>query len=213
MKPESQARKRVIPLVFAAWFIAAGCAPTVATLDEDEEKAAESKSSQVAESGNEPERPAQSAREKLNIPAGLAPGEFDETQNQEIEATLAGMDSLERTQVILRFVSIDLVLYFAIYNHYPTAAEGLDVLLQPPVPPSGKAQKPLARELLLTDGWGNRVDYKPLTTDEGTPFYAVRSFGVDGIESGDDLFPEPDVEQTCLEATRRILAGELDDIR
>ena len=55
--------------------------------------------------------------------------------------------------------------------------------------------------------------YKPLAIDDGAPFFAVRSFGPDGTESGDDMFPEPDVEQTCLDATRRILAGELEDMR
>ncbi len=130
---------------------------------------------------------------------------------EEVNETLAGMSPQERTEVVLRFLSFTLLFYYSVYNQYPTAEEGLDILLAPPPAPSGKVYEPFARDVLLVDGWQRKVQYQPVSFPNGLPGFRLRSLGPDGVESSDDI--APDVENLSIEVTATIAAGGLDEIQ
>ena len=130
---------------------------------------------------------------------------------EEVNETLAGMQPQERTEVVLRFLSFTLLFYYSVYNQYPTAEEGLDILLAPRPAPSGKVYEPFARDVLLVDGWQRKVQYQPVSFPNGLPGFKLRSLGPDGVESSDDV--APDVENLSIEVTATIAAGGLDQMQ
>ncbi len=130
---------------------------------------------------------------------------------EEVNETLSGMPPQERSEVVLRFLSFTLLFYYSVYNHYPSAEEGLDILLTPPPAPNGKTYEPFARDVLLLDGWQRKVQYQPVSFPNGLPGFKLRSLGPDGVESGDDL--APDVENLTVEVTATIAAGGLDEMK
>lgn len=188
-----------------------GCAPKSASVDE-EAKTSEASSPNPIPSGDPGDNgdPASSAP---NFGFPKNPAEMGKMDTEDIETILAGMSPDEHTTVILRFVSLTLLFFYAVFDRFPTAEEGLDILLDPPPAPDGKTfENPFARDILLLDAWGQRVVYEPVTLDDGQPFFSLKSLGEDGVEGNDDMTPEPDFEKVTLETAQRIAAGELDQM-
>ena len=201
-------RRNIIGAIFVLLpVLLAGCAPTPASLDSEDTVKAEVAAS--GEAGTESQAQPQSPPNKpLGLPGGINPAGMGNLGAEDIQGILDGMSPDEHTEVVLRFVSFTLLFYYAVYNTYPTAEQGLDILLDPPPDPDGKTYDPFAREILLQDGWGNRLVYEPKLVGDRLPFFKLSSLGADGIESGDDVFP--DVEEVSLEVTGTIAAGGLD---
>jgi hypothetical protein len=187
-----------------------GCAPTPASLDAEDTAKAEDAAG--GEAGTDSQAAPQSPPDMaLGLPGGINPAGMGKLGAEDIQEILDDMNPDEHTEVVLRFVSFTLLFYYYVYNAYPTAEQGLDILLNPPPAPDGKTYDPFAREILLKDGWGNRLVYEPKQVGDGLPFFKLRSLGADGIESGDDVFP--DVEEVSLEVTGTIAAGGLNEAR
>jgi hypothetical protein len=128
---------------------------------------------------------------------------------EEMKNTLAAMAPEERSKVVLRFLSFTLLFFYSVYHRYPTAEEGLEILLSPPPGPEGKVYDPFARDILLLDGWDRKVQFSTSTFSGNLPGFKLRSLGPDGVESGDDIFP--DVEDVTIQVTGTIAAGGLDN--
>ncbi len=194
-------RRLVALALIMGLMLQSGCSPDVAS----PETQAVSQESQVSSPGQTPpgSPPSSDGLRLERALRGMGP--------EEVNETLSGMDPLERTEVVLRFLSFTLLFYYSVYNRYPTAEEGLDILLDPPPAPSGKVFEPFARDVLLIDGWQRKVQYQPIDFPNGLPGFRLRSLGPDGVESADDM--APDVEDLSVEVTATIAAGGLDEMK
>jgi hypothetical protein len=202
--PRSMALLLILPLLLPM-----GCAPKSASVEE------ESKTSEATSPAPVPSGEAGASGDQANNAANFGfprnPAEMGKMDTEDIETILAGMSPDEHTTVILRFVSLTLLFFYAVFDRFPTPEEGLDILLNPPPAPDGKAfENPFARDILLLDAWGQRIVYEPITLEDGQPFFSLKSLGEDGVEGNDDRVPEPDFEKVTLETAQRIAAGELD---
>ena len=206
MQARSLSKGKCVPLILtAALLLPAGCSPTVATFEGEEE------ASQTAQGGGEDAAKNEQGanplqRENFGLPSN--PAQMGSLEPEEITRILSEYPPEEQTTIILRFLSFTLLFFYAVYQRYPTAEEGLGILLAPPPAPDGRKIDALAREILLSDSWGRRMAYAPTTIEGGLPFFSLRSLGPDGLESADDIVP--DVEEVCKETSQRIAAGELD---
>ena len=145
---------------------------------------------------------------KSNVLPFSHPGNLSES---DIERILAEKSPEEATLINLRFVSIALLLFEVIYDRYPTEEEGLAILLEPPVTPDGEQRDPIAREILLQDGWGNPIQFRLEAWENDLPGFAVWSWGPDGDESDDDI--EPDFMDEIIKTAAMIEAGALDEMK
>jgi hypothetical protein len=136
------------------------------------------------------------------------PGKLSES---DIEQILAEKSPEEATLINLRFVSIALLLFEVIYDRYPTEEEGIAILLDPPVTPKGEKREPIAREILLRDGWGNPIQYRHSVWEGNLPGFEVWSWGPDGAESADDI--QPDFMDEIVKTAAMIEAGALDEMK
>ncbi|GMV67289.1 MAG: hypothetical protein AMXMBFR75_30810 [Candidatus Hinthialibacteria bacterium] len=148
-------------------------------------------------------------------PAAAPPGQnalldpqINQMNEEDIEKTLQTMDPVERSRVVLRFLSFTMLLFYSVYDRYPTAEEGLDILLNPPPSQKRRDNTPFAKDVLLNDGWGRKIQYEVTDFGNGLPGFKLRSLGPDGILSDDDLYP--DVQELAVQATGTIAAGGLD---
>jgi hypothetical protein len=193
-------RRFVILVAVLGMVLQTGCSPDVAS--PDTKVGVSPQETSVGQPATEPSPSNKGLRIERDL-RGMGP--------EEVNETLAGMQPQERTEVVLRFLSFTLLFYYSVYNHYPTAEEGLDILLNPPPAPTGKVYEPFARDVLLIDGWQRKVQYQPVAFPNGLPGFKLRSLGPDGVESGDDV--PPDVENLTIEVTATIAAGGLDEIK
>lgn len=184
-----------------------GCSPNVASVEEG----ASNPASGSTEVRSNEAPPAPTLSQKSDIPnspfdAAMPGGGGAES----IDEALSKMTPDQHTEVMLRYVSLQLLLYFSMYREYPSSEQGLDLLLGPvPPPPSGRGKyEPIAKPEHLKDGWGNKLTYEEITLDNGVPGFKLRSLGADGILSDDDR--APDMEDDVAQVTEQILAGALD---
>jgi hypothetical protein len=192
-------RTPITAAILAVMLLMLGCAPNTASPGDDVTAGSVPQSKTAPTGEPQPEGQLQpggnSAIAKM----------MNKMNREDIDQTLAAMSPDERTKVVLRFVSFTMVFYFYVYGHYPTQEEGLDILLAPPPSPEGKKYDPFAREVLLLDGWGRKLQYTVTAGENGLPGFKLRSLGPDGTESGDDVFP--DVEEVVAQVTGTIVAG------
>lgn len=189
---------RFLSTILIPALLLAGCSPNVASPDAQPSAKGDSKStSAVPQEGSS------------FVSGGANPGDLMGAEN--IEQTLNEMPPDERTTVILRFVSFALLYFYTVYKRYPTAEEGLAILLNPPPAPDGTKKEPFARDILLLDQWGRKVHYVPTPFPNGLPGFKLSSLGPDGVVSGDDLVP--DVEQVTMETSAIIAQGGLDSYK
>ena len=205
-------RARFFVVLFASFVCVlfyTGCAPRPAS-----EKAGDDEmvSSSGIQSGVEPSETlsAQSTPPQSNDPIlpFSHPGKMSEA---DIERILSEKSPEEATLINLRFVSIALLLFEVIYDRYPTEGEGLAILLDPPLTPKGEKREPIAREILLRDGWGNPIQFKLATWEGNLPGFEVWSWGPDGNESADDI--RPDFMDEIVKTAAMIEAGALDEMK
>ncbi|MCA9431457.1 MAG: type II secretion system protein GspG [Candidatus Omnitrophica bacterium] len=195
-------------LLFGSMFILTGCAPKPASeeggddamivsgVDDSEPAAVETMEASTPKS--------QPEKEILPFPH---PGKMSEA---DIEKILSEKPPKEATMINLRFVSIALLLFQVIYDRYPTEEEGLAILLNPPMTPDGEKRDPIARPILIEDGWGNPIQYRHATWDNDLPGFEVWSWGPDGDESEDDI--RPDFMDEIVKTAAMIEAGALDQL-
>lgn len=86
------------------------------------------------------------------------------------------------TEAALATVSNALDMYRVDNGAYPTSAQGLDALLNPPNPQLAPKDGYL-KGGYPTDGWGNELQYLSPSSDGKA--YALYSFGADGKEGGE----------------------------
>jgi hypothetical protein len=203
----------LVPSILIAVLIG-GCAPRVAS---DQEEAQEESAPASAPAAQAPaQEPApQEPVSADSAPAGdmgmpANPMQMQKMTEEEMERTLRELPPEEHTHVLIRFNSMVLLLFHSIYHRFPTADEGLEIFLAPPPAPDGKDRESLAKPVHLQDAWDRPFSYELIELEEGVPYFKVKSYGPDGVPSGDDIEVEPEFEEECIEAYRRILAGELD---
>ncbi len=199
----------IFPFLFLCIFNLTGCAPRPAS-EEGGDDGMISSSGKISEPGPA-ETLASSSPQKNSVNQVLpfpAPGKMSE---MDIERILAEKTPDEATLINLRFVSIALLLFDVIYDRYPSEEEGLTILLDPPVTPQGEKRDPIAREILLKDGWGNPIQYRLDTWENDLPGFAVWSWGPDGDESSDDILP--DFMDEIVKTAAMIEAGALDEMK
>ncbi len=93
---------------------------------------------------------------------------------------------IKAAELQLGTVSTALLAFRTEYRRFPTEAEGLDALVNPPPKKSGAVPPPFAKSNLLSDPWGTPIQYSV----EGRSF-ELTSLGPDGELGGDG--PDADI--------------------
>lgn len=174
-----------------------GCSPDVASTD-------------TSPAGQSTSGQSSAATDPEGKESALFGSQFNQMNDEDIQKTLETMEPVERTRVVLRFLSFTMLLFYSIYDRYPAAGEGLEILLTPPPSTKRRDNAPFAKDVLLLDGWGRKIQYEVTDFGNSLPGFKLRSLGPDGTLSGDDLFP--DVQELAIQATGTIAAGGLDKI-
>ena len=102
-----------------------------------------------------------------------------------VPQTLGQMDRAKARAARMKLDSIAaaLEMYSADLARYPTEAEGLAALMEPPPEAPDWLGPYLSDESLLTDPWGGAITYRPPAA-QGERF-VLTSLGADGREGGD----------------------------
>jgi len=101
---------------------------------------------------------------------------------------VAALNRLEEAKVDTTIVQIGniegaLTQYKVNYGKYPTTAEGLEALINPPPSKSGRTfESYLDSEKVPVDAWGNPFMY---TSPGSSRDYEIVSLGADGTEGGE----------------------------
>ena len=198
-----------LTLVLVGMMGLSGCAPRPASEESGDDLVVGTSDPQTAPGAEKTlASPTVTGKKKEEVLPFPHPAKLSES---DIEQILSKKTPEEATLINLRFVSIALLLFDVIYDRYPTSEEGLAILLDPPVTPEGKKRDPIAREILLKDGWGNPIQYRLDTWEGDLPGFAVWSHGPDGKQGGDDI--QPDFMDEIIKTAAMIEAGALDEMR
>lgn len=95
-----------------------------------------------------------------------------------------GRSRSKTAQVQVETVAAAVEIFRSDVGRYPTQAEGLQVLMNQPGGTEGWTGPYIKSERVLSDPWGNKMDYK--LTEDGRAF-VVTSFGADNQQGGEGL--------------------------
>ncbi len=109
------------------------------------------------------------------LAATIVPKFTGATQEAKVSSALSDIKNLENA----------LERYYLRLDRYPTAGEGLRVLVDPPSRDADKWRGPYIAEL-RPDPWGNEYQYRSPGI-HGSKTFDLWSWGADGVEGGEEF--------------------------
>ena len=91
------------------------------------------------------------------------------------------------TEIQMKEIEQALTMFKVDHGKYPSTAEGLEALINPPPTKSGKSYPAYIKtETVPTDKWGNPFLYAS-PGSHGDNDYEITSLGADGAEGGEEI--------------------------